>query len=813
MEQRGPVRLKTQLLLLISLLVLQGTKVKAEVDEAVQSDKDASRARVAEEASSNSGSVRQEEIESLSAIRITADPFTPSLAEYASPATVVEKKDILRQGETTIGETLRNQPGVSSTYFGPGASRPVIRGNAGERVRVLKNGVGSFDVSNTSEDHAISSNPLTAESVEILRGPETLLFGTSAIGGVVNVTDNSLPETEIGSPVTGALDYRQGTADDELSGAIKLEGQVNKFNWHLDYFHQDTNDIDIPGLAESEALRAQEEAEGEDHEETISDGKLLSSATRSQGFTAGGSYIWKKGFIGISVKGWKSNYGVPGHAHPEGEGHGHSHGHDDEEDEHHDDDEHHDEGEHEDEHHEEHEDEHHDDDEHHGEHSREELHEHDEDEHHEDEIVFADEDHDHEDEHEDEHDHEEEDGHGDDEEAGVAINAKQLRVDVRGQIRDVSSAIESIRFRLGASTYEHEEVEGDFVGTKFDKDAGEGRIELSHTPLGSLEGVLGFQIQASDFSAIGEEAFLPEVSTLSPSVFVFEELPISETFKLQAGARYDYVNHDAEGFSTGEFHPIGFSTGFVYDPTGTADYTLGLSAAYTQRAPAATELYANGAHVARQIFEVGDESLEEERSYGLDLTAKKNTGLLTGEVNLFIQDYDDYVNLAATGEESEGLPVFRYDAVDALFWGFEVQGTLHLHEALGLWAHDLDLLGQVDYVRARNTSDSEDLPRIPPLRTIVGFEYGYKDFFTADVEGVFAAKQNETPDFELPTDAYQLLNAGVRFNLPVAESKELSVYVRGSNLTDEEARVHSSFLKDLAPLRGRSLLFGVRGVF
>ena len=667
----------------------------------------------------------EEEKRSLTEITITADPFNHSLLEHSSPATVLSGDEVMKKAEPTIGETIGKEPGVSSSYFGPGSSRPIIRGNAGDRVRVLKNGIGTLDVSNTSEDHAVSSNPLAAESIEILRGPETLLFGSSAIGGVVNITDNSIPEEEVGAPLTGVLDYRQGTADDELSGAVKLEGQAEKFNWHADYFHQDTDDIDIPGFAESAALREQEAAEGEGHEEEISNGKLLNSATRSQGFTLGGSYIWEKGFFGVSVTGNESNYGVPGHVEEE--------------------------------------------------------------EHSVDEDV--------------------------EEEAGVKIDMEQARVDVRGRVDEVSKDIETAKFKLGFATYQHEELEGGAVGSKFENDALEGRIELIHAPVSSFEGVLGFQVQASDFSAVGEESFLPPTDTFSPALFLFEELPLNDFWKLQAGARYDFVSYRAEGFSNDEFNPLGLSTGAVWSPTGGNDYTLGLSFAYTQRSPSVSELYADGAHVARQIFEVGDPDLSVEQSYGFDFTMKKNSGLITAVVNLFVQDYDEYINLSATGEEEDGLPVFDYESIRALFWGFETEATLHLHEALELWVHDLDFDVQVDFVRAKNQSKSSDLPRIPPLRTIVGFDYAYKFLFGARVEGVFVAEQDDTADFELPTDSYQLLNADLNFNLPVCGDSELTFYVRGSNLTDEEARVHSSFLKDQAPLRGRSILFGVRGSF
>ena len=668
-------------------------------------------------------------------ITITADPFNHSLLEHSSPATVLENDEVLLKSEPTLGETIGKEPGVSSSYFGPGASRPIIRGNAGDRVRVLKNGTGTLDISNTSEDHAVSSNPLAAESIEILRGPETLLFGSSAIGGVVNVTDNAIPEQEIGKPLKGTFDYRQGTADDELSGAAKVEGQAGKYNWHLDYFNQRTNDVDIPGFAESAALGEQEAAEGQEHEEEISNGKLSNSATRSQGFTAGGSYLLEKGFFGISVTGNESKYGVPGHAHEEEEGHA-------------------------------------------GEETSEEEHE------HEDEV-----------------------------EDGVAIDLEQLRIDVRGRLDEVGETIETAKFKFGIATYQHEELEGGVVGTKFENDALEGRLELIHAPISSFEGVLGFQVQASEFSAVGEESFLPPTDTFSPAVFLFEELPLNDFWKLQAGARYDFVRYKAQGVSSDEFNPIGLSTGVIWNPTGNSEYTVGLSFAYTQRSPSSTELYASGAHAARQIFELGDSNLDVEESYGFDLTMKKNTGMVTGVLNLFAQDYDEYIDLVGTGEEQDGLAVFNYESVRALFWGFETEATLHLHEALGLWTHDLDLEIQVDFVRAKNRTTSGDLSRIPPLRTIVGLDYQYKFLFGARVEGVFVSKQDQTAEFELPTDDYQMLNAHMNLNVPMYADYELAFYIRGTNLTNEEARVHTSFLKELAPLRGRSVLFGVRGSF
>lgn len=716
--------------------------------------------------------VRKKEIQKLTEITITAEPLAPSILEYTQPASVVEEKELRVLAEPSIGETVGLEPGVHSSYFGPGSSRPIIRGNGADRVRVIKNGIGSLDVSNTSEDHAVGVNPLLAESVEILRGPETLLYGSQAIGGAVNITDNSIPEENTGKPVSGMVDFRGRTGNDELTGGGVLEGSVGSFNYHLDGFYQDTGDIDIPGDAESARLQEMEEEEGEEHEQPS--GVLANSATRTKGVTIGGSYVFDNGFVGVSVNGFDSNYGIPGHSHA------HELGHDDHDEDHHDE---------------------------HGM-SHEEIFDHDDDqddhgEGHE-EILGHDDDHD--EEHGEEHEHGEEEG-------GVRIDLEQVRFDTRGRFDDVSSSIESIKYNVGLSNYDHSEIEGGAVGTRFENDAVDARVEVLHAPLAGMDGVVGFQVQASDFNSEGEEAFLPQVDSFSPAIFLFEELELNENWKLQFGGRYEYAHYDAAGLSSDDFHPFSLSSGVVWDPTAENDYMVGLTFAYTQRAPSFTELYADGVHVARQAFEVGDQNLDKEQSWGFDLSFRKNTGMITGLLDVFVQDYDDYINLAGTGEEEDDLPVFNYENINAIFWGFETEVIFHLHEAIGFQEQELDFGVQVDYVRARNQSDSDDIPRIPPLRTIVGLEYGYKELGRARVEGVFVEEQDDVAEFELPTDSYQLLNAMVEVDIPVEEDFQIALFVRGTNLTDDEARVHSSFIKDLAPLRGRAFLFGTRTTF
>jgi iron complex outermembrane recepter protein len=673
----------------------------------------------------------------LTSILITADPLRPSLLEYSKPASVMERDEIVQRAGTSLGDTLQNQPGVSSSYFGPAAGRPVIRGFSGERIRILRNGIGSFDVSNTSEDHQVTVNPLNADSIEVLRGPETLLYGNSAIGGVVNMTDSSIAEKNVGRDVRGEALFRGESVDDELTGAAKLEGQVGQFNWHLSGLSQDTENIRIPGDAESKRLQAQEADLGEAHEEDQARGRLDNSFSKVGTYTLGGSYVWDQGFWGASFTQYDSRYGIPGHMHGE-------------------------------------------------------------EDHHEEEDPHEEEEHFH-----------EEDNH-DEEESLPVIDMKQWRVDSRGAVYNVSDDIDQIRVRFGLAQYEHAELEGATAGTRFENSAFEARGEVFHNTIAGSKGVVGSQIEAGDFKATGDEAFVPGFRRIAPALFVYEQYAVSSALDYLLGGRYEFNQIDAEGFETRDFQPIAGSTGLSWDMDGLKKYVSGLNLAYTERAPSGYELYADGIHAARQIYERGDAELSKERALGIDLTFKKNTGLVTGGINLFAQHFFNYINLAPTAEDLEGFDVFAYQQVRARFAGFEVESTFHVHDLADFGPHHFDLTAQFDYVRAQNLTDNNDVPRIPPFRTVLKAAYDWQERVFATIEGVLAAAQHNTAETELTTDAYQLLNASLEYKLPLAQEKSALLFLRGVNLTDEEARLHTSFVKDLAPLPGRSVLAGLQ---
>lgn len=256
------------------------------------------------------GSEHVQELDNL----IITTPLGESTANTALPVSILSGDELRMKAASSVGETLKNEPGITSQSFGPGVGQPVIRGQSGSRVHVLQNGLGSLDVSSLSPDHANSTEALWAERIEVLRGPATLLYGSGAIGGVVNVMDNRIPDHVPEKVVEGAIEQRYNTVNEGKSTAFKLDGGKGMLAWHLDGFYRDSINLQIPGSAVDETAAAEEHDDHEEHQES-SQGRLLNSNTRARSGTAGFSLVGDKGFIGVSINHLDNNYGVPPGAH------------------------------------------------------------------------------------------------------------------------------------------------------------------------------------------------------------------------------------------------------------------------------------------------------------------------------------------------------------------------------------------------------------------------------------------------------------------------------------------------------------------
>jgi len=245
---------------------------------------------------------------------IVVTGFARSRADILSGTSVVSGEELTRDLRSTIGETLAHQPGVSATSFGPNASRPVLRGFQGDRVRILTDGIGSLDASSSSVDHAVAINPLTADRIEVLRGPSALLFGSSAIGGVVNVIDARIPRRVPDEAVHAEGLFTYGSAADERSANAGLDIPIGgNFVVHFDGSYSKSDDLEIGGFVLAPAQRAAAAASADPDIAALATlrGRLPNSAGRSWDVAAGAAWIDGGNNVGFSVNRYDSLYGVP----------------------------------------------------------------------------------------------------------------------------------------------------------------------------------------------------------------------------------------------------------------------------------------------------------------------------------------------------------------------------------------------------------------------------------------------------------------------------------------------------------------------
>lgn len=245
---------------------------------------------------------------------IVVTGFARNRADVLSGTSVLTGDELTRDVRTTIGESLAHQPGVSATSYGPNASRPVLRGFQGERIRVMTDGIGSLDVSNTSVDHAVAINPLTADRLEVLRGPSALLFGSSAIGGVVNVIDARIPRRVPDDTVhlEGLATY--GSAADERSGNFLIDVPVGSdFVVHADANYSKSGDLRTGGFLLAPGLRQQALASPDPDIQALAGlrGRMPNSQGRTWDIAAGAAWIHGDNNVGFSINRFDSLYGIP----------------------------------------------------------------------------------------------------------------------------------------------------------------------------------------------------------------------------------------------------------------------------------------------------------------------------------------------------------------------------------------------------------------------------------------------------------------------------------------------------------------------
>jgi iron complex outermembrane receptor protein len=408
--------------------------------------------------------------------------------------------------------------------------------------------------------------------------------------------------------------------------------------------------------------------------------------------------------------------------------------------------------------------------------------------------------------HDHDHDHDHEHGF---EPPDVRLDMTQRRYDASAEWLPSSGAVDALRLRIARNDYEHAEIEGDGeVGTLYAQVGDEVRLTADHR-VGEGRGVFGVQWRELDFDAVGEEAFLPPSMTRNTGVFAFQEHRVGAV-TIEAGARYEkqrIATADPDTMPDYEGNALSGSVGALWGLRPGA--TLALQLTRTERHPTATELFASGPHLAVQRYEIGDADLGTERGLTADLSLRfAGDAGWRGTVGVFHSDYDRYIVAQPSGDTEDGLPVVEFMARDARFTGAEFEVGHDALAATGVGAVGLRLFG--DLVRAEDGA-GEPLPQIPPLR--LGAEASLTGArLRLGIEAIWHDAQDRIADGERRTAGFTMLNLEASWRRPVGDSG-LSLFLRGSNLLDEEARRHTSPLKDYAPLAGRAVSGGLRLTF
>ncbi|MFA5983567.1 MAG: TonB-dependent receptor [Methylococcaceae bacterium] len=653
----------------------------------------------------------------LDAVEVNA-PAEKNSSKLLHPTTVLSNDALRAKIGGTIGETLKNELGISSQSFGTGVGTPVIRGQAGSRVRVQQNGLGNNDVSNLSPDHANSVEPILAERIEVLRGPSTLQYGSGLIGGVVNVIDNRIPEAIPEQLLNSTVEQRFDSASSETASVLKLTGGKNQLAYHLDGFFRSHDAVRIGANAIDEnAARATDTSLTNITTLDNPRGLIKNSNGRTFGGSAGLSWIADKALLGAAINHLENNYGIP----PDGSGN-----------------------------------------------------------------------------------------------APVRINLSQSKVDLKGQLNNPWAYAEALRYKFGYTDYRHDEIDGGAITTTFLNKTYENRLELDHKPIGKFDGIIGFQSVNSQFSALGQETFVPRSDIAAYGVFAVESVK-SGAVTYEFGGRVESQSIRPENNRNFAYVPISGSASALWQIN--SQHQLNLALTHTQRAPQVQELLSNGVHDATRSFEIGNASLGKEFSNNLDLSYLYQASWLKAELNLFHNWINDYIFQGRNGlvfnqdtllfeslcTSASCIPVRTTSQANAIFKGYEAQLTFPLLENhYGLV--DLSLFS--DYTRAEFVNGG-DVPRIPPLR--YGLQLSYdNNALSSNIRLTRGEAQTHVGANETSTPSYLLLNLNTQYRIASYKQTEITLFANGKNLLNDNIRNATSFLRNFAPEAGRSGELGIR---
>ena len=706
-------------------------------------------------------------------IVVTSSILNPS--RILNPLYVIDGDEIEDNATTSLGEAVDSYLGVSIADYGAALGQPIIRGMSGPRVKILKNGMVNRDVSGLGADHLNDIDLNDLQQVEIVKGPSSLLYANGTSGGIINVVDNCIaPEDFTTQEFIAGLETQ--SVNDGDSQYFNFKDNLNGFNVNVGYKKSEFGNFDIPddAVMHDEDHEGHDEHEGEEELSYLENSDLEIESTKF-GISRAGEW----GYVGISVDNHESMYGIP----------------------------------------------------YHGEHSDEEGHD------------------DHDDDHGDEH---ADDDHDEHEGERIFSTTDQESFTIKGLYNLNSNLINSVTYNYRDTEYSlteahaeeegHDEHEGEeheeHAPTVFSNDATEyGAIfDLSND---NFIQKISLNFVDEDSSIVGEEAFMNPANNEEFTIGYFVSADL-DMFYLDAGFRLDQI--DRTGSVTDEDHgdidnysiddtTNSFALSLGRDLSDTLDVNFGLAS--VERLPSVIELFMNGPHLATGRLETGNPNLQSETSNNIDITFNYESGDFFAYASFYVNDVDNYITLQDEldghddhdddhgdehgdddhdddhGDEHgdddhddhgefENLIHADYVQEDAEFRGYEFE----FGRTFTLGSGDLRLSFGRDDVNAE-FSDGHNVPRINPARNIYSLSYVENDWvFKIDLKDV--EKQNDIAEGETMTESYQMLNTRLTKTFNISGAGELKVSIFGSNLLDEAARNHSSFVKKQVPLAGRN---------
>ena len=697
---------------------------------------------------------------------VTSSLIDQTLNDIENPLHVVSGEDISTNASQSLGESLDNLLGVSSTDYGSGVGQPIIRGMSGNRVKILNNGMVVRDVAGIGADHVNDVDLNNIQQIEIVRGPSSLLYANGTIGGIINIVDSTIAREDFTESEL-KLGLEAQSVNDGDSHNLSYQNNLGGLNFSLAYKDSQFDNFDVPTGAILHGEDHDDEHEDE-HEEEV--GFLSNSDFENNALRLGVSKAGDWGYFGVSVNSVESIYGIPFHGDEDGDEH---------------------EGE-------EHEDEH--------------------------------EGEDHEDEHGDEHEGERIFSTTDSEVVnveGAYIASNSWLKKVNYFIRDTDySLTEQHAEEHEGKEYEGEDdgeehEEGPTVFSNESREYG-AIFDLSRDDL--LQKI-SLNFVGEDMSMVGEEAFMNPTASEEMTLGYYLSKQV-DSFHLDLGIRHDRtrrkgsISHEEEHDEHEEEHHDEEMDYFSKDYNATSfamslskdlneNFDLNVSAGMVERTPSAMELFMNGAHLATGRLEIGNTDLESERSTNFDATLSYEHEGIFGTVTLFKNDVANYIYLqdetAEVHEEHDdeddhgGLIKANYLQQNAQFIGYELEmGTV-----LELGNGDLTLSFGRDSVAGEFRDDS-NIPRMTPDRNIYGISYSENDLELKlnlkDVESQRDIGTNETV-----TSGFSMLDFHAVKTFTFGKKQTATVSFFAKNLLDEVVRNHSSFVKDEVPLPGRNI--------